>query len=309
MVRKKTIDVLIPSVVKIKGKIICVSSPRYGSHFNKSILENTGELLTSVLRADQIYDNRGNRIYSEEDLQKAKSMMSIEAFRSEYMVDLASHNEASIYGRSFEEAKFVDFPAWVRGQRVFISADLGSADNSAFTFGIVDNQGNVIVIDHYRNRGVATQHYIDYIKKWAMDRKIPLEQITLILPHDSQNNQDAGVFLVSRNAMYQNAGIRTVVLKPVSVIRTIELTRTMIINGRLRFADVPTVHNMMQIIKTYQWKTTPSGDILGVPEHGTGYAGSNDADSLEYLVVAFFLDEFERAYTTESGVIIKNDRY
>ncbi|MGL6099640.1 MAG: hypothetical protein ACRC0G_08430, partial [Fusobacteriaceae bacterium] len=102
MVSKETVDYLIPSVLKIKGRIVLVSSPRYGSHFNQTILENAGDILTSVLSADIITDEHGERIYTDEELALAKSSMSIERFRSEYMVDLSSHNSSSIYGASFE---------------------------------------------------------------------------------------------------------------------------------------------------------------------------------------------------------------
>lgn len=308
MVRKKTIDVLVPSVIKIGGRIILVSSPRYGSHFNKSILENTGSLLTSVLRADEIFDNDGSRIYSDSELEAAKSMMSIEAFRSEYMVDLASHNETSIYGLTLENSKYAEGFRLDPQSRIFISADLGLSDYSAFTFGVHDMNGNVVVLDHYRNRGIGTEHYINYVKTWLNERKIPQNMATMILPHDANNLVDNYRYLTSRASMWENAGFRVAVLRPLSVLRTIEITRTMIHNGRLRFLASDSVKSMMNIIKMYEWKTAPNGEILGQPKHGTSATGgcSDSSDSLEYLVVGLLLDEYERTMTTESGVVFSS---
>lgn len=303
MVSKETIDYLIPSIIKIKGRVVLVSSPRYGSHFNQTILENTGQVLTSVLPANIIVDENGNRVYTDEELEQAKATMSIERFRSEYMVDLSSHNVSSIYGTSFEMASWVVLPD-VRDKRVFISLDLGISDNTSLTFGTTNNKGDVEVIHQYRNRGQATQHYIDYIERWIRDNNIPKHLITIILPHDANALADAGKYLVSRASMYQNAGFHVAVLRPVSVLRAIEITRAAIQNGRLKFADTPSVRAMVQIIKAYEFKTL-NGVSLGVPNHGTGYAASNDADSLEYLCLAFFYDEYTKNIKTESGVIIR----
>lgn len=303
MISKKTIDYLVPSILKIKGKVILVSSPRYGSHFNETILNDTGNIIASVLPANIIVDENGERVYSDEDLEVAKGMMSIERFRSEYMVDLSSHNESSIYGRSFEMAEWVE-NVDLRDMRIFISADLGISDNSAFTFGIQDKNGNVIVIHQYRNRGKASQFYIDYIKKWLADHNIPLHMVTMILPHDAAITSDSGRILTSRLSFYESAGFRCAVLRPISVLRAIEITRASIQNGKLKFLSVESVRKMTDVIKGYEWKTQ-NGVSLGVPNHGTNYAPSNDADSLEYLTLAFFLDDYDKEYKTESGVIIK----
>ncbi|MGL5594102.1 MAG: hypothetical protein ACRDDH_09225 [Cetobacterium sp.] len=303
MVSKETIDYLIPSIIKIKGRVVLVSSPRYGSHFNKTILENTGQVLTSVLPANIITDEHGNRVYTDEELELARSSMSIERFKSEYMVDLSSHNESSIYGASFGMAQWINMPH-LQDQRIFISADLGISDNTALTFGVHDAKGNVQVIHQYRNRGQATQHYIDYIEKWLRDVNIPKHLITLILPHDAGATTDAGKYLVSRISMYQDAGFYCVMLRPVSVLRAIEITRASIQNGKLKFVDNSAVRSMVQIIKAYEFKIH-NGMNLGVPNHGTNYAPSNDADSLEYLCLAFFYDEYNQNIKTESGVVIR----
>ncbi|MGL6098930.1 MAG: hypothetical protein ACRC0G_04825 [Fusobacteriaceae bacterium] len=104
--------------------------------------------------------------------------------------------------------------------------------------------------------------------------------------------------------MYQDAGFKCAVLRPIAVLRAIEITRACIQNGKLKFADNPSVRSMVQIIKSYEFKTV-NGVNLGVPNHGTSYSGSNAADSLEYLTLCFFYDEFNKNIKTDSGVIIR----
>ncbi|MGL6098932.1 MAG: hypothetical protein ACRC0G_04835, partial [Fusobacteriaceae bacterium] len=123
------------------------------------------------------------RIYTDEELALAKSSMSIERFRSEYMVDLSSHNSSSIYGASFEMSTWIP-DVNLKDRKVFISLDLGINDSTDITFGTTDNEGNVEVIHHYRCRGQASQHYIDYIKKCLFEWDIPIHMVMIVLPHD-----------------------------------------------------------------------------------------------------------------------------
>lgn len=307
LIKRSTLDYLVPSVIKNKGKIICISTPRYGSYFNEILLDPNSIGLKSIIRADEAYDNDGSRIYTDEELTLAKKLMSKEKFQSDYMVDLSSHNETSIYGRSLEEATFINLPD-IRDKSIFISADLGSTDNSSYVFAIFDDN-KIKVIHHYRNRGVATQHYIDYVKRWCHDNNIDIRKVTIILPQDGKNVIDAARYLTSRVEFWRESGFNVVTLNHVGVLRGIEITRTAIETGDLQFVNTNAVRNLMNIIKAYEWKTTPQGEIIYVPKHGSGYAASNDADSLEYMCITFLLDKYEKTYRTESGVIIKGGGY
>lgn len=307
LIKRSTLDYLVPSIVKNKGKIICISTPRYGSYFNEILLDPNSIGLKSIIRADEAYDNDGSRIYTDEELELARKLMSKEKFQSDYMVDLSSHNETSIYGRSLEEATFIGIPD-ISNKSIFISADLGSTDNSSYVFAIFDDN-KIKVIHHYRNRGVATQHYIDYVKKWCRDNNIDIKKVTIILPQDGKNVIDAARYLTSRVEFWRESGFNVVTLNHVGVLRGIEIARTAIETGDLQFVNTNAVRNLMNIIKAYEWKTTPQGEIIYVPKHGSGYAASNDADSLEYMCITFLLDKYEKTYRTESGVIIKGGSY
>lgn len=302
LVKESTLEYLIPSVLKNKGKIICVSTPRYGSHFNKAILNPEKKGIKSIIRADQAYDNDGNRVYTDEELNMARGLMSKARYNSEYNVDLTAYNELSIYGRSLEEAQYIPMPD-LKDKPIFISADLGTSDNSSYTFAIFEDE-KLKIINNYRNRNVPTQHYINYVEEWAKQNNIKKRYITLVLPQDSRNIIDANIYLTSREEFWRTAGFNVVTLNHIGVLRGIEITRTAIETHDLQFVDNNNVRNFVAIIKAYEWKTSPNGDIIYVPKHGTGFAASNDADSLEYMNIAFFLDKYEKSIQTESGVII-----
>lgn len=302
LVRQSTLEYLIPSVQKSKGRIICVSTPRYGSFFNQSILDPDKKGYKSVIRADEAIDNDGNRIYTEDDLKVARGLMSKARYNSEYNVDLTAYNDLSIYGASLENAKYISMPD-IKDTPIFISADLGTSDNSSYTFAVFQDD-KLNIVHNYRNRNVPTQHYIDYVKQWLQDRGIPIQRVTMILPQDAKNIIDTSRYLTSRVEFWRSAGFNVVTLNHVGVLRAIEITRTAIETGDLQFVDDPTVKTFVSIIKAYEWKTTPQGEIIYVPKHGTGFAPSNDADSLEYMNIAFFLTKYEKSIRTESGVII-----
>lgn len=256
----------------------------------------------SILRADQAYDNNGNRIYTDEDLAQAKAIMSKARYNSEYNVDLTAYNELSIYGKSLEDAKFIPMPD-LKDKSIFISADLGASDNSSYTFAIFDDN-KLKIINNYRNRNVPTQYYINYVEDWCKANNIDKKYITMILPQDSKNVIDANRYLTSRAEFWRSSGFNVITLNHVGVLRGIEITRTAIETHDLEFVDNTNVRNFVAIIKAYEWKQSPNGDIIYVPKHGTGFSASNDADSLEYMNIAFFLDKYEKSVKTESGVII-----
>lgn len=305
MIKKETFEYMIPSVKKVKGKIICISTPRYGSWFNEMLLDPEAKINKSILRADQICDEYGNKVYTDEDLADVRNIMSREKYNSEYMVDLTSYNESSIYGRSFLDAKKIPYPN-LKGEPIFISADLGSTDNSSYVFATFKNN-KLKVVHHYRNRNVPTKHYIDYVNKWINDNGINKSYVSIILPQDAKNVLDAERYLTSRAEFWREAGFNVITLNHIGVLRGIEITRTAIEVGDMEFVDCTSVNNMINVIKAYEWKKSPQGEIIYTPLHGSGYSASNDADSLEYMAIAFFLKKYEAEHKTESGVIYRND--
>lgn len=312
LVPKSTIDYLVPSVFKIGGKILQISTPRLGSHFNKLFTEDLSEnLIKHRMTAYDIYDNDGKRIYTDEELNHLRSIMSKEKFETEFMTNMTSASEASIYSRSIDIAQWDSDVQYDRNSRIFVSLDLGVSDNSALTFFKYNEyDGTSTVVHSYRNRLQATKHYIDYVENWLNERNLSKSQVSIILPNDAKSLIDNDRYVVSRVNFWEDRNFRVISLNPFSVIRGIELTRTVIQNGQLRFLNEPTVKDMLEVLKAYEWKReTTTNEILYIPNHGKGFAPSNTADSLEYGVITLYLDEYERNNTTQSEMFTRNIKW
>lgn len=303
MVREQTFDYLYPSTQKVRGEVICISTPRLNSWFNKKFLDPDANIIKSKLTAYEAIDNDGNRIYTDEELEHTKTLMSEEQFSSEYMCDMTAFNETSIYGKSLKRATWIPMPN-VELKQVFISFDLGLSDNCAMVFGIYEDD-KIKIINHYRNREQPTQHYIDYIVKWCYSNRVPKELVHIILPQDGGSTMDFVRYLASRAEVYRAAGFKVSILNYISILRGIEITRTGIENGDIQFVNNATLKNFVEIIKGYEWKTSVTGEVLFTPKHGTGYSASNDADALEYLSIFFLYEKYRLANSYESGVVFQ----
>lgn len=302
MVKEQTFDYLFPSTQKVGGEVICISTPRLNSWFNKKFLNPDSEIIRSKITAYEAVDNDGNRIYTNEELESIKTIMSEEQFASEYMCDMTAFNETSIYGKSLKKAQWIEMPD-ISMKPIFISFDLGISDNCSMTFGIFDSDGKIKIIHQHRNREKPTQYYIEYIEKWRQYNNVPKPFIEIILPQDGGATMDFVRYLTTRAEVYRSAGFKVHVLNFVSVLRGIEITRTGIENGDIQFVNNMDVRNFVEVLKSYEWKTAVTGEIILVPKHGTGYSASNDADSLEYLAVMFLYEKYRLANTYESGVV------
>ena len=295
------IDYLIPSIIKAGGKVIIVSTPRFGSKFNKMFRDKESGYYKSLISAvsDEAVDNDGSKIYSDEELELAKKLMSEEKFNQEYLCDLDAANELSIYNRSFKMAERRKIQLLPQDE-IFIALDLGINDAMALTFGKFTKDEKMAVFHHYRNNNEPTKHYIDYIEnKVLKPNNLNKKNVTIILPHDGRNRQDAIETLVSREKAYINAGFKVLVLSQVNVNEAIETTRSAIQHGNLIFAENENVNGFIEIVKEYEWKfNNITGDNLFIPRHSIA---SNSADSLEYLAITFFFKKKidKAAYTKE----------
>lgn len=282
---------LIPSVVNINGKILLVSTPRFGSAFNEMLenTENSEMWYKSILKAtdDEAVDDNDIAIWNDEKLEEAKKNMSIEKFEQEYLCNTDIANELSIYAKSLKLAKFVDK---IDKKELYISFDLGINDSTVLTF-VMDNT----VIHHYQAVSEATQHYINYIKNYIKEIQVNINNVLLILPHDANNRIDYHTHLTSRRKMYADAGFRVFVLKALNVNMTIELTRYAIQQHKLKFLNSDNVRKMIKLMKQYEYrKDNTTDENLLIPVHGRGMSASNTCDSVEYYCIFAFLQEYER---------------
>ena len=297
-------EYIIPSVVKVGGKIIKVSSPRFASAFNKEALDNDSIYYRSILSATDMaaVDMNGNPVYTEEMFEINKKLMSAERYSQEILCDLEAANETSIYSRSLRMAERRDIQVSVR-DKIFISFDLGIRDATAMTFGKFTEDNKLIVFHHYKNNNQPTKHYIDYIKDEILEpNKLDQRNITIILPHDGRNRHDAIETLVSREKAYKDAGFKVQVLSQVDVNEAIETTRAAIQHHELIFANNNNIEEFISFLKEYEWKINKlTGENTGIPNHGINISASNSADSLEYMAITFFFKKKidKAAYTKE----------
>jgi len=279
---------LIPSVVNIKGKIILVSTPRFGSEFNKMIEEKPQKWFIDVLNAldSRAVEADGTRVYTDEKLENVKSLMSESKFKQDILCDIDVANENAIYAESLLKAEWIK-DLNISNKKLYVSEDLGINDSTALVF-TVDNT----IIHHYANTDRATIHYIEYIK--AFMKQANIKDVEIILPHDARNRQDAIDYLTSRREAYNKHFKNVRVLRAYEVNKTIEITRHSIEQHKIKFLDCAAVRDMARLMKAYEWKIDNSTrENLRVPIHGRGLAASNTCDAVEYYCMSMFLEEYE----------------
>ena len=279
---------LIPSVVNIKGKIILVSTPRFGSEFNKMIEEKPQKWFIDVLNAldSRAVEADGARVYTDEKLENVKSLMSESKFKQDILCDIDVANENAIYAESLLKAEWIK-DLNISNKKLYVSEDLGINDSTALVF-TIDNT----IIHHYANTDKATIHYIEYIK--AFMKQDNIKDVEIILPHDARNRQDAIDYLTSRREAYNKHFKNVRVLRAYEVNKTIEITRHSIEQHKIKFLDCASVREMVRLMKAYEWKIDSiTGENLRVPIHGRGLAASNTCDAVEYYCMSMFLEEYE----------------
>lgn len=280
---------LIPSVVNIKGKIILVSTPRFGSEFNKMIEEKPQKWFIDVLNAldSRAVEADGTRVYTDDKLENVKSLMSESKFKQDILCDIDVANENAIYAESLLKAEWVK-DLNISNKKLYVSEDLGINDSTALVFTVDDT-----IIHHYANTDKATIHYIEYIKTFMKQANI--KDVEIILPHDARNRQDAIDYLTSRREAYNKHFKNVRVLRAYEVNKTIEITRHSIEQHKIKFLDCASVREMVRLMKAYEWKIDNStGENLRVPVHGRGLAASNTCDAVEYFCMRMFLSSYNK---------------
>lgn len=285
---KDILTYLIPSTIKVGGKIILVSTPRFGSVFNEMLEKAGEEWHRSILKADdsEVVDRDGIPIYTNEQLDTAKKLMSDSKFRQEYYCDVEIANEEAIYAFSLSKAKWVEEIS-IDKKRLYVSEDLGINDSTALTF-LVDHT----VIHHYANVDKPTMHYITYIKQFMNRHRV--KEVSIILPHDAKNRHDAIDYLTSRREAYSKHFDSVKVLRAYDVHKTIEIAKHSIESGKVKFLKCSNVLNMVKLMKKYEWRVDNStGENLRTPIHGRGISASNTCDSFEYYCMYMFSEQYE----------------
>lgn len=282
------IDLLMPAIENVSGKLILVSTPRLGSKFNELIEKNDGTFYVDMLNAldERAVDETGKKVWTDEKIEEVRKRMSKSRFEEEILCKLDAATEESIYGYSLSKAEFVN-TVNIREKRLYVSLDLGINDSTALVF-IINNT----VIHHYANVDNATIHYIEYIKKFAKENKIT--DIEIILPHDARNRVDNIDYLTSREKAYRQHFSNVKVLNAYSVNKTIEVTKHSIEQHKVKFLVCENIREMIKVMKKYEWKIDKTNnENLRIPVHGRGLAASNLCDAFEYFCMRMFSSDYE----------------
>ncbi len=288
---------LIPNTIKIGGKVLLISTPRLGSKFNEMFLDEDSIYTKSLINAisPEAVDLEGNPVYTPEQLELVKKLMSEEKYNQEYLCDMLQHNELSIYGNSFKKAQYYDtkgLPFHIGSmEKVFVSFDLGMRDYTSMWFAVLRQdkkmKQKLVVFKHYSMSGVPTNHFIEVLDKFTEENKLNKNNMRLLMPHDGAKRMDTGTALVTRVAHYKKAGFEVTVQSAASVINAIEVCRASIQNHDVVFVDNESVRQGIQMMKQYEYMSDSSGQNLWVPEHGRkGF--SDIADSFEEMTKAFY---------------------
>ena len=282
------LDLLLPAIENVDGKLILVSTPRLGSQFNEIIESTDDRYYKDIMNAldPRAVDDNGNKIWTDEKLENTRKMMSKSKFDEELLCKLDVARESSIYGYSLSQAEWIK-EINLSNKKLYVSEDLGINDSTALVF-TADNT----IIHHYVNTDKATIHYIEYIKNFMKEHNI--KDVEIILPHDARNRQDAIDYLTSRREAYNQHFNNVRVLRAYEVNKTIEITRHSIEQHKIKFLDCANVREMVKLMKMYEWKIdNSSGENLRVPVHGRGLAASNTCDAVEYYCMRMFLENYE----------------
>lgn len=282
------LDLLLPAIENVDGKLILVSTPRLGSQFNEIIESTDDRYYKDIMNAldPRAVDDNGNKIWTDEKLENTRKMMSKSKFDEELLCKLDVARESSIYGYSLSQAEWIK-EINLSNKKLYVSEDLGINDSTALVF-TVDNT----IIHHYAATDKATIHYIGYIKTFMKQTNI--KDVEIILPHDARNRQDAIDYLTSRREAYNQHFNNVRVLRAYEVNKTIEITRHSIEQHKIKFLDCANVREMVKLMKMYEWKIdNSSGENLRVPVHGRGLAASNTCDAVEYYCMRMFLENYE----------------
>ncbi|MGL5715489.1 MAG: hypothetical protein ACRCX2_20890 [Paraclostridium sp.] len=289
---------LIPSVINVGGRIILVSTPRFGSLFNDMLDQLDSMWFKDVLKANEAFEEDGTPVYTEKKLAEAAKLMSKSKFAQEYFCDTEVANEESIYSESLELRKTIVHPSPLP-ERTTVALDLGINDSTALTF-----YYGTTMVHHYHNIDKPTQHYIEYIQKFMAENNRNIQQIEIVLPHDSRNRHDAITHLISRQQAYLNVfgGGRVFIVPAQDVNKTIEITKWCIEQGKISFLKNQSVDECVKLMKKYEWKIdSTTGENLRTPIHGRKLSASNTCDSVEYMCVRTFKDEYDKNQLTLLG--------
>lgn len=150
-------EVIRPALSDRKGYAIFIGTPRGHNAFY--------DLFTAAEQQDDwhtaIYKASETNILDQEELEAARSMMSVDQFEQEFQCSWVANVPGAVFGKELQEAQEtgrISSVPYDPTARVDTWWDLGIGDSTAIWF--TQSVGRAVhVIDFYENRGEGLPHY------------------------------------------------------------------------------------------------------------------------------------------------------
>lgn len=173
-------QVVLPTLADRKGWSVFIGTPKGKNHFydvhRRAKMESGWYALT--LRADE------SGILDAEELAEMRAQMTTESYNQEMLCDFEAAVAGTYYAEQIRELEELgqiapDVANYNPKLKVFVAADLGYSDSTAFWFW-QNNADGFAIIDFYENQGKKLPHYLE-----MLDSK-GYEYDEIYLPHDAK---------------------------------------------------------------------------------------------------------------------------
>jgi len=171
-------DVLLPTLLDRRGWAVFIGTMRGKNHFFQTLerARETGSWYHKILKASE------SRLISDEDLAEARAEMSEAQYAQEMECDpnaaVQGTYYANILAKMEGDGRIGDY-GYNPDEMVFVSADLGYTDSTAFWFWQLDSEGPVL-IDYEEADSESLEFYFDMLKNK------PYDYAEVYLPHDAK---------------------------------------------------------------------------------------------------------------------------
>ena len=171
-------DVLLPTLLDRRGWAVFIGTMRGKNHFFQTLerARETGSWFHKVLKASE------SGLISDEDLAEARAEMSEAQYAQEMECDPNAAVQGTYYANilaKMEGDERIGDYGYNPDEMVFVSADLGYTDSTAFWFWQLDKDGPVL-IDYEEADSESLEFYFDMLKNK------PYDYAEVYLPHDAK---------------------------------------------------------------------------------------------------------------------------
>lgn len=279
-------DYMRPVLTRNKGWVMFPYTPRgknHGYRLLQAALQYPDEWFVSIKTIDDTCDHDGNRLITDEDIDKERALgMSENMIQQEYYVSFDAAVLGSYYAELIQQAtkdmRICRVPI-VKDKDTYVAFDVGR-DTTALWFVQLHNT-EIRIIDYYANLGIEIEHYINYLKEWQSKHNTLVS--LCILPHDAANKS-----VLSKTSVQdrlKESGFKTEIAPRPNVVSRMDGIN--IVRGMFpRFIfDSLRCESGLEALSYYRCEYDEENRVLGKePVHDWA---SHPADSLRYFCIWF----------------------